>query len=33
MPDHDEMVELARRHGKTVFHRVEEVPGCAGMEE
>jgi hypothetical protein len=33
MPDHDEMVELARRRGKTVFHRVEEVPGRAGMEE
>ena len=29
----DEMVELARRHGKAVFHRFEDVPGCAGMEE
>ena len=29
----DEMVELARRHGKTVFQRFEDVPGCAGMEE
>jgi len=27
------MVELARRHGKTVFHRFEDVPGCAGMED
>jgi hypothetical protein len=33
MPEHDEMAGLARRHGKAVFHRFEEVPGCAGMEE
>jgi hypothetical protein len=33
MPDHDEMVELARRHGKTLFHRFEDVPGCAGLEQ
>ena len=45
MPDHacmriggppkgaDEMVELARRYRKTVFHRFEDFPGCAGMEE
>jgi len=29
----DEMVDLARRHGKAVFRRFEDVPGCAGMEE
>jgi hypothetical protein len=42
MPDHaclriggpsSERVETARRHGKAVFHRFEDVPGCAGMEE
>ena len=29
----DEMVALALAHGKAVFHRFEDVPGCAGMEE
>jgi hypothetical protein len=29
----DEMVALARGHGKAVFHRFEDVPGCGGMEE
>jgi hypothetical protein len=25
----DEMVELARQHEKLVFHRFEDIPGCA----
>jgi hypothetical protein len=25
----DEMVALARSHAKQVFHRIEDVPGCA----
>jgi hypothetical protein len=25
----DEMVRLAQSHGRTVFHRLEEIPGCA----
>jgi hypothetical protein len=25
----DEMVELARQHGKLVFHRIEDIPGGA----
>jgi hypothetical protein len=24
----DEMVRIARAHGRQVFHRLEEVPGC-----
>jgi len=27
------MVKIARRHRKAVFHRFEDIPGCAGMEE
>jgi hypothetical protein len=26
----DEMVRLAREHGRAVYHRLEEIPGCAG---
>ncbi len=26
----DEMVALALAHGKQVFHRIEDVPGCGG---
>jgi hypothetical protein len=25
----DEMVRLARAHGRAVYHRLEDVPGCA----
>ena len=25
----DEMVRLAQAHGRAVFHRLEEIPGCA----
>jgi hypothetical protein len=25
----DEMVRLAQSHGRAVFHRLEEIPGCA----
>src|SRR5262245_11601620 len=25
----DEMVRLAQSHGRRVFHRLEDVPGCA----
>lgn len=25
----DEMVALARQSGKLVFHRFEDIPGCA----
>jgi hypothetical protein len=25
----DEMVRIAQSHGRAVFHRLEEIPGCA----
>ena len=28
----DDMVALARAHGKLVFHRFEDIPGCAAAE-
>jgi hypothetical protein len=28
----DDMVALARAHGKVVFHRFEDIPGCAAAE-
>lgn len=28
----DEMVALARAHGKLVFHRFEDIPGCAAAQ-
>ena len=29
----DSMVETAQRHGLAIFHRLDDVPGCANQEK